>query len=566
MRRQLLVATAQAFLVTLLWSSSWVLIRIGLEDDLPPLTFAGLRYGLAAVLLLAVALARPRVRAELRALPPRGWLELAALGAVMYAITQGAQFVGLALLPAATLSLFYSLTPVAVAVGALLALGERVGRGGVLGLALTVVGGVTYFVAGGGAGATLAGVLVGLVGLLANAASAVLGRSVNGRAHLSALAVTAPSMAIGAVLLLGTGLASEDVPEIAARAWGIIVVLAVVNTALAWTLWNHTLRTLRAAPSAAINNTMLIQIAVLAAIFLAEPLAPLQWLGLGVVAAGTFLVQFRGLRPGSRSQQPPGYRGPMSDAPAPDARPVTLITGGGRGIGAAIARRLAADGHDLALTYRVRREEVERVAEECRAAGSEVAILHADLGDVAHVHALVPAVLDHFGRITGLVNNAGITGTIGEFLDVDEAEAEVVFDVNVRAPMLLAKDAISVMATDRGGAGGCIVNISSGAATSGAPHTYVPYAMSKAALNALTTGLAKEFAAVGVRVNTVSPGTTHTEIHADAGRPNAPAERAPNIPMRRAGQPHEAAGAVAYLFGADASYTTGADIRVAGGN
>ncbi|GEM_PF-30849 len=559
MRRQVLVATAQAFLVTVLWSSSWVLIRIGLDDALPPLTFAGLRYGLAAVILLAVALARQGVRADLRSLNPRRWGELAVLGLVMYAITQGAQFVGLALLPAATLSLFYSLTPVAVAIGALLALGERVGRSGVLGLALTVVGGVTYFAAGGGAGATVAGIAVAVVGLLANAAASVLGRAVNARAHASALAITAPSMAIGALALLGTGLAVEGPPVVSGRAWVIIAVLAVVNTAIAWTLWNHTLRTLRAAPSAAINNTMLIQIAVLAAIFLAEPLAPLQWAALGVVALGTFLVQF----PGSGAR---AYRGRMADPAASAPRPVTLVTGGGRGIGAAIARRLAADGHDLALTYRVRADEVREVADDCRAAGSEVAVLRADLADLAQVRALVPSVLDHFGRITGLVNNAGITGRIGEFLDVDDDEAQLVLDVNVRAPLLLAKDAIAHMATDRGGEGGCIVNISSGAATSGAPHTYVPYAMSKAALNALTTGLAKEFAAVGVRVNTVSPGTTHTEIHADAGRPNAPEERAPNIPMRRAGEPHEIAGAVAYLFSADASYTTGADIRVAGGN
>ncbi|GLI28948.1 membrane protein [Agromyces rhizosphaerae] len=312
MPRQVLVATAQAFLVTLLWSSSWVLIRIGLDDALPPLVFAGLRYGLAALLLLAIAVARPRTRADLRSLTRRQWGELVALGLMMYAITQGAQFVGLALLPAATLSLFYSLTPVAVAIGALLALGERVGRGGVLGLALTVVGGVTYFLAGGGAGATLAGVAVALVGLLANAAASVLGRGVNARAHVSALAVTAPSMAIGAAALLGTGLAVEGLPQVSARGWGIIVVLAVVNTALAWTLWNHTLRTLRAAPSAAINNTMLIQIAVLAAIFLGEPLAALQWIALAVVALGTFLVQFSG-----SGTRPVGRR---SARPSPDDR------------------------------------------------------------------------------------------------------------------------------------------------------------------------------------------------------------------------------------------------------
>jgi NAD(P)-dependent dehydrogenase (short-subunit alcohol dehydrogenase family) len=131
--------------------------------------------------------------------------------------------------------------------------------------------------------------------------------------------------------------------------------------------------------------------------------------------------------------------------------------------------------------------------------------------------------------------------------------------------MVLCRSAIAHMATDLGGAGGAIVNISSGAATHGAPDTYIPYAASKAAVNIMSVGLAKEFGPAGVRVNTVSPGTTRTEIHAAAGRPNAPDERAAGIPMRRPGEPHEIAGAVAWLLSPDASYTTGADIRVSGG-
>lgn len=254
----------------------------------------------------------------------------------------------------------------------------------------------------------------------------------------------------------------------------------------------------------------------------------------------------------------------MTDVSA--TRQVTIITGASRGIGAAIAERLAADGHDLVLTYRERRDEADAIARRCAASGARVLLLQVDLADLAATATVVPAAIAEFGRVTGLVNNAGITGRIGGFLDAALDESEVLFRVNVLAPIALTRAAISHMATDRGGLGGSIVNISSGAARSGAPNTYIPYAMSKAALNALTTGASKEFGPVGVRVNTVSPGTTHTEIHAAAGRPNAPEERAPNIPMRRAGEPHEIAGAVAYLFSADASYTSGADIRVAGGN
>ncbi|MFC9558321.1 SDR family NAD(P)-dependent oxidoreductase [Agromyces sp. NPDC056965] len=254
----------------------------------------------------------------------------------------------------------------------------------------------------------------------------------------------------------------------------------------------------------------------------------------------------------------------MTDAP--DTRQVTIITGASRGIGAAIAERLAVDGHDLVLTYRERRDEADAIARRCAASGARVLLLQVDLADLEAAAAVVPAALAEFGRVTGLVNNAGITGLIGGFLDASIEESDELFRVNVLAPIVLTRAAIAHMATDRGGAGGSVVNISSGAARSGSPNTYIPYAMSKAALNALTTGASKEFGPVGVRVNTVSPGTTYTEIHAAAGRPNAPEERAPNIPMRRAGEPHEIAGAVAYLFSADASYTTGADIRVAGGN
>lgn len=244
-------------------------------------------------------------------------------------------------------------------------------------------------------------------------------------------------------------------------------------------------------------------------------------------------------------------------------RPATLITGGSRGIGAAVARRLATDGHDLALTFRERRDEAESVAAECRAAGAQVVLLQADLADLDRAGSVVGDALAELGRLTGLVNNAGITGTIGPFLQTTDVENELVFRINVLAPLASTRAAIAHF-VDHGG--GSVVNISSGAATSGAPSTYIPYAMSKAALNLLTVGAAKEFGGAGVRLNTVSPGTTFTEIHAAAGRPDAPAERAPGLVMGRAAHPEEIVGAVAYLLSADASYTNGADIRITGGN
>lgn len=246
-------------------------------------------------------------------------------------------------------------------------------------------------------------------------------------------------------------------------------------------------------------------------------------------------------------------------------RPTTLITGGSRGIGAAIARRLAAAGHDLALTYRVRREEAEAVAAECTALGARVVLIQADLGDLERAEALVPEAIEALGGLTGLVNNAGISGRIGDFLDTTTEESELVFRVNVLSPLAVTRAAIAYMSTERGGSGGAIVNISSAAATTGAPNTYIPYGMSKAALSIMTVALAREFAPAGIRVNTVSPSTTFTEIHADGGRPNATEERIPRMPMGRAAYPDEISGAVAYLLSPEATYTSGAEIRITGG-
>lgn len=284
--------TLQALLVTFLWSTSWVLIKIGLSDELPPLTFAGLRYTLAAIVLCLLLARSAARRAELLATTRVTRWRLAALGLIMYAATQGAQFVGLALLPAATLSLLLSFTPVVVTVVASWVTGEAAASRQWIGMLVAAVGAALYL--GPELGITsVTGLAVGLLGLASNAGAALLGRLVNRDADLSALAVTAPTMALGGLLTLTVGVATEGFPSVSCTAWAIVVWLAVVNTAFAFTLWNHTLRALTATESSAINNTMLVQIAVLAWLLLGEDLTARQWVALMIVSVGIWFVRPR---------------------------------------------------------------------------------------------------------------------------------------------------------------------------------------------------------------------------------------------------------------------------------
>jgi drug/metabolite transporter (DMT)-like permease len=283
------VALAQALFVTFLWSTSWVLIKTGL-DEIPALTFAGLRYGLAFALLLPL-LARRGARASLARLTRRDWASLAALGVVMYALTQGAQFLALERLPAQTTSLVLSFTPAMVAFLGMLVLAERpTGRQG-WGVAIFLLGALTFLYPVAFPRAELIGLAIALVGLASNAGASVLGRFVNRGAAVPAVVVTAVSMGVGAALLLGVGIASQGWPALSARGWAIVAWLAAVNTAFAFTLWNLTLRRLSAIESSVVNNTMLIQIAVLAWLFLGEPLGARQVVGLVLASAGTLVVQ-----------------------------------------------------------------------------------------------------------------------------------------------------------------------------------------------------------------------------------------------------------------------------------
>jgi drug/metabolite transporter (DMT)-like permease len=283
-------AIPAALTVTVLWSSSWILIRWGLDDEaLEPITFAALRYGLAAIVLAGWVAARPSLRLNLRDLDRSSLLRIAALGLVFYAITQGAQFVAIDNQPAATTSLVLSLTPLLVAGlgGRLLA--EVASARQYLGAALVALGAWLYF--SGDLGATAAGMIAALVGLGANVAASLMGRDVNRRQTLGAATVTVLSMGVGALVLAIVGLAFEGLPSLTWRAGLIVAWLAVVNTALAFTLWNFSLRRLSALESSAINNTMLIQIALLAWLFLDESLGWSEGTGILLVSAGIILSQ-----------------------------------------------------------------------------------------------------------------------------------------------------------------------------------------------------------------------------------------------------------------------------------
>jgi drug/metabolite transporter (DMT)-like permease len=283
-------AVGAALLVTFLWSSSWVLIRWGLDDEaLEPVTFAALRYGMAAMLLVAWAASRERHRLGWRRLDRSARMQVVALGVVFYAVTQGAQFVAIDNQPAATTSLVLSLTPLLVAVLAGVSLGEHPLRRQVLGTVLVAAGAWLYFA--GFPGATGIGMAAAVVALAANVVSALLGRRINRPGDVSPVVVTAISMAVGAAILMAAGLVVEGSPAVSARAWLIIGWLATVNTAWAFTLWNLSLRRLTAVESAGINNTMLIQIALLAWLFLDERLGAVEWAGIGLVSIGVLLAQ-----------------------------------------------------------------------------------------------------------------------------------------------------------------------------------------------------------------------------------------------------------------------------------
>ncbi|MEE1940328.1 SDR family oxidoreductase [Streptomyces sp. TRM 70361] len=247
------------------------------------------------------------------------------------------------------------------------------------------------------------------------------------------------------------------------------------------------------------------------------------------------------------------------------ARQVTIVTGGSRGIGAAVARRLARAGHDVAVGYERSAEAAGRTVEAVRAAGAEAIAVRLDTSVESEVDALFEETAARLGPVTGAVLNAGVTGPLGRFTETATEVMRRVVDVNVMGTLLCARRAARELSTRYGGSGGAIVTVSSCAATLGSPGEYVHYAATKAALDAMTVGLAKELGPDGVRVNSVQPGTILTDMHATMGDPQRPWRKAGVIPMGRPGEAEEVAGAVAWLLSPEASYTTGAVLRVSGG-
>jgi drug/metabolite transporter (DMT)-like permease len=286
-----LVAILQGLFVVFLWATSWVLIKIGLQE-IPPLTFAGLRYVLAFLCLLIV-LRFSRARRAFKTLTKRTLARLLLLGLLYYAATQGASFVALAHLPAVTVNLLWSFSSVAVALLGIRLLSERPTVFQWIGILLAALGAFIYFYPVRIPRNQVLGVVVAIGGVLANAVSSILGRDINRSAELHPLAVTVTSMGVGSIALLGAGVAMNGVPVIGLRGWVIIAWLAVVNTAFAFTLWNHTLRTLTAIESSIINGTMIIWIPIFAVAFLGERITGQEIVGLLAVGLGTLIVQLR---------------------------------------------------------------------------------------------------------------------------------------------------------------------------------------------------------------------------------------------------------------------------------
>jgi NAD(P)-dependent dehydrogenase (short-subunit alcohol dehydrogenase family) len=239
-------------------------------------------------------------------------------------------------------------------------------------------------------------------------------------------------------------------------------------------------------------------------------------------------------------------------------REVLVVTGGSRGIGAAVTRAAHARGHAVCVAYASDDEAADRLRGDLPG----VVAVRADVADSVSVSALFDAAEAAFGPVTALVNNAGVTGRLGRFVDASAATLQRVLDVNVLGTMLCAQEAVRRW-VERDTAGR-IVNVSSRAATLGSPGEYVHYAASKAAVETFTLGLAKEVAAQGIRVNGVAPGMIHTDIHAAAGDPGRLERVVGRVPMGRIGKPEEIAAAVLWLLSDEASYVTGAVLDVGG--
>jgi len=286
-----LKAILLALLVTFLWSTSFILIKWGLAE-IPPLTYAGLRYSLAFLCLVPFTFNRKN-KAVIKTLTKNNWFKLSLYGLLFIAFTQGTMFMGLKLLPAVTVSLWLNFTPIIVIVIAIFFLREypTILQWG--GAVLFVIGILIYFFPISLSESQGLGLIVMTVGVLANSSSSVLGRDINRSGKVNPLVVTVISMGIGSFVLLAAGIIVQGLPPINTQNLLYLLWLAVINTALAFVIWNYTLRTLTAMESSIINGTMLIQIAILAWIFLGEGIALQEIIGMAVAAVGAVLVQLK---------------------------------------------------------------------------------------------------------------------------------------------------------------------------------------------------------------------------------------------------------------------------------
>jgi len=244
---------------------------------------------------------------------------------------------------------------------------------------------------------------------------------------------------------------------------------------------------------------------------------------------------------------------------------VLLVTGGSRGIGAATACLAAARGYAVCLNYRARRDAADAVVADIMASGGRAVAVAADVAVEADVVRLFETCDRELGPVTALVNNAGILDTQMRVEAMDAARITRILATNVVGAFLCAREAVRRMSTARGGRGGAIVNLSSGAARLGAPGEYVDYAASKGAIDTFTIGLAQEVAQEGIRVNAVRAGFIYTEMHASGGEPDRVDRVKAFVPLRRGGQPEEVAQAVLWLLSDEAGFTTGSFIDVTGG-